>query len=86
MAICFIAANLKHYFAMHKGDDQRAEPYIGHFLWHLSQSMEVFRRITNALPFFMELGLRRMGSLGIDPDNSAYIHREAIACLKAVYE
>ncbi len=80
-----MAAELKHYFAMHKGDGQSAEPYIGHFLWHYSQSMEEFRRITNALPFFMALGLLRMGRLGIDPDNSAFIHREAMACLKAVY-
>ena len=62
---------------------QRAEPYIGH--WHYSQSTEEFRRITNALPFFMALGLLRMGRLGIDPDNSVHIHREAKACLKAVY-
>lgn len=80
-----VAAELKHYFAMHKGDGQRAEPYIGHFLWHYSQSMEEFKRITNALPFFMALGLLRMGRLGIDPDNSAYIHREAMACLRAMH-
>ncbi len=78
-----VAAELKHYFALHKGDDRRAELYIGHFLWHYSSSMEEFRRITQALPFFMALGLLRMGRLGIDPDNSAYIHNEATACLRA---
>ncbi len=78
-----VASELKHYFALHKGDDRRAEPYIGHFLWHYSSSMEEFRRITQALPFFMALGLLRMGRLGIDPDNSGYIHNEATACLKA---
>jgi Ser/Thr protein kinase RdoA (MazF antagonist) len=57
-----VAAELKHYFAMHKGNDQRAEPYIGHFLWHYSRSMEEFRRTTQALPFFISLGLLRMAS------------------------
>jgi len=35
-----VAAELKHYFAMHKGNDKRAEPYSGHFLWHYSRDME----------------------------------------------
>jgi tRNA A-37 threonylcarbamoyl transferase component Bud32 len=78
-----MAAELKHYFAIHKGDANRAEPYIGHFLWRYSQSLEEFRRITQALPFFMALGLLRMGRLGIDPDNYAYILNEAMACLTA---
>ena len=80
-----VAAELKHYFALHKGNDQRAEPYIGHFLWHYSRNMEEFRRITQSLPFFMALGLLRMSRLGIDPDNSAYIHKEATACLRTIY-
>ena len=78
-----VAAELKHYFALHRGDDRRAELYIGHFLWHYSSSLEEFRRITQALPFFMAQGLLRMGRLGIDPDKSVYIHQEAMACLRA---
>lgn len=78
-----IAAELKHYFAIHKGDGQRAEPYIGHFLWRYSRSVGEFRRITQALPFFMSLGLLRVARLGLNPEHRAYILRESNACLKA---
>lgn len=78
-----MSAEIKHYFALHKGDANRAEPYIGHFLWQYSQNMEEFRRITNALPFFMSLGLLRMARLRLDPDNNAFIFREAMACLES---
>lgn len=61
-----VAAELKHYFARHKGNDQRAEPYIGHFLWHYSQSLDEFRRITQALSFFMSMGLLRTARLGFN--------------------
>jgi hypothetical protein len=67
---------------MHKGNDQRAEPYIGHFLWHYSKSLEEFRRITLVLPFFVSLGLLRMARLAIGPEDSSYIFREAMACLR----
>lgn len=80
-----VAAELKHYFAMHKGNDKRAEPYIGHFLWHYSRSQEEFYRITRALPFFMSLGLLRMARLGIGPEDSSYIFREAWACLRSLH-
>ncbi len=78
-----VAAELKHYFAMHKGDDQRAEPYIGHFLWKYCRGEDEFHRVTKALPFFMSHGLLRMAKLGIGQEESAYIFREALACLKA---
>jgi len=77
-----MAAELKHCFARHKGNDQRAEPYIGHFLWHYCQSEAEFRRVTQALPFFMSLGLLRMARLGFD---SSFIFKEALACLKSKY-
>lgn len=78
-----IAAELKRYFAIHKGDDQRAEPYIGHFLWHYCRGEDEFHRVTKALPFFMSHGLLRMAKLGMSQDEATYIFREAIACLKA---
>jgi hypothetical protein len=80
--ISFVAAELKHYFARHKGNDQRAEPYIGHFLWHYSRDKAEFRRITQALPFFMSMGLLRMARL---KPNSSYIFKEALACLRLKY-
>jgi tRNA A-37 threonylcarbamoyl transferase component Bud32 len=78
-----VAAELKHYFAIHKGNDKRAESYIGHFLWHYSRSEDEFRRITRALPFFMSLGLLRMARLKLGPQDSSYVFREATACLRA---
>ncbi|MFB3765850.1 MAG: phosphotransferase [Methanotrichaceae archaeon] len=79
-----VAAELKHYFAEHKGNDQRAEPYIGHFLWRYSRNEEEFYSITRALPFFMSLGLLRMARLGLGQRHRAYIFREAMACLSTV--
>ena len=78
-----MAAELKHYFALHKNDSNRAEPYIGHFLWHYSRDLSEFKRITKTLPFFMSLGLLRMKRLQIDPDQGAFVIREAFACLKS---
>jgi hypothetical protein len=80
-----VAAELKHYFAIHKKNENRAEPYIGHFLWHYSTCEDEFRRITRALPFFMALGYLRMARLGIDRDGNDFIFREADACLRARY-
>jgi hypothetical protein len=77
-----VAAEMKHYFARHKGNDQRAEPYIGHFLWHYSRNIDEFRRITQALPFFMSMGLLRTARLGF---NSSYLFKEALACLRLKY-
>jgi tRNA A-37 threonylcarbamoyl transferase component Bud32 len=78
-----ISAELKHFFALHKGDASRAEPYIGHFLWQYSQDSSDFNNITRSLPFFMSLGLLRMHRLKIDPDHGEFIFKEARACLKA---
>jgi hypothetical protein len=74
-----VAAELKHYFARHKGNGQRAEPYIGHFLWHYCHGEDEFNRVTHALPFFMSLGWLRMARLGFA---SPFIFKEALACLR----
>ena len=78
-----IAAELKHYFALHKKCGDRAEPYIGHFIWKYCKSEDEFRTVTKALPFFMSMGLLRIARLQIDPDHGAYVFNEALACLKA---
>jgi tRNA A-37 threonylcarbamoyl transferase component Bud32 len=78
-----LSAELKHYFAIHRGDGERAEPYIGHFLWQYSHCQDEFRKITQALPFFMSLGLLRIMRLGLSPEHRAYIFRESLACLSA---
>jgi len=79
----FIAAELKFFFANHRGDERMAEPYIGHFLWQYSRNEQEFHAITRALPFFMSLGLLRMARLGQKADHRANIFREAKACLES---
>lgn len=79
-----MAAELKHYFEFKKNNRDKAEQYIGHFLWHYSkEDLSEFKRITSTLPFFMSLGLLRMNRLKIDPDHGAFVLREALACLKS---
>ena len=78
-----VAAGLKHYFALHKRYGNMAEPYIGHFLWHYSKGDEgYFHEVTEAIPFFMCLGLLRAARLNLGKDNRDYILKEATACLK----
>jgi hypothetical protein len=77
-----VAAGLKHYFAKKK-DGLKAEPYIGHFLWHYSKGDEgYFHEVTEAIPFFMCLGLLRAARLNLGKYNRDYILKEATACLK----
>jgi len=79
-----VAAELKNHFGWKKQDSARAEPYIGHFLWHYSRGEEDFRRVTRALPFFMSMGLLRMARLRLGHEHKSYIFNEAAACLNAV--
>jgi len=78
-----MAAELKNHFALSKGNGYRAEPYIGHFLWHYSEGEDEFRAITRAQPFFMALGLLRIARLHQIPGHRAYFFREAQACLRS---
>jgi len=79
-----VAAELKKFFGWNGKGAERAEPYIGHFLWHYSHSENEFHEITQALPFFMSVGLLRMARWkGASPERD-YVIREAKACLKAV--
>lgn len=79
-----VAAELKNYFAIHRGDAGRAEPYIGHYLWKYSRNEQEFHAITRALPFFMSLGLLRMARLRLGANHRDYVFREAKACLESL--
>ena len=79
-----VAAELKNYFAIHRGDARRAEPYIGHYLWKYSLNEPEFHAITRALPFFMSFGLLRMARLRLGADHRDYVFREAKACLESL--
>ena len=76
------AAEIKHFFAIHRNDPRRAEPYIGHYLWRYSNNESEFYMNTRALPFFMSLGLLRLARLGLGAKHRAYIFQEAEACLE----
>ncbi len=78
-----MAAELKKFFGWNKKGAERAEPYIGHFLWHYARGENEFHEITRALPFFMAEGLLRMARWKGDSDEKNYVMREAYACLKA---
>lgn len=78
-----VSAELKNYFGWSAKRWQKAEPYIGHYLWHYSRSKDEFHSITTALPFFMALGLLRTARLGLDPGHREFILKEALACLNS---
>ncbi len=79
-----MAAELKHYFEFTENNRDKAEQYIGHFLWHYSkENLSEFHMITKALPFFMSYGLLRMARLRLGLEHNAYIFKEAEACLKS---
>ncbi|WP_332882075.1 phosphotransferase [Methanosarcina horonobensis] len=78
-----LCAELKHYFAR-KGSDQRAEPYIHHFLRHYSKDEEEFRKITEIIPFYMAYGLLRIAILKCNSKYRNYLLKEAKSCLKAI--
>lgn len=79
-----VAAELKFYFAFHRGGGRNAEPYIGHYLWRYARNEPEFYAITRVLPFFMSQGLLRMAKLGLGPDERAFVFREAEACLESI--
>jgi hypothetical protein len=78
-----VSAELKNYFGWSAKRWQKAEPYIGHYLWNYSRSENEFHRITRAVPFFMALGLLRMARLGLDTGHREFILKEALACLNS---
>ncbi len=79
-----MAAELKKFFGWNKRARERADPYIGHFLWQYSHGENEFHEITRALPFFMSLGLLRMARWKGESQERDYVLREAKACLEAV--
>jgi aminoglycoside phosphotransferase (APT) family kinase protein len=78
-----VAAELKKYFGWNQMRAERAEPYIGHFLWHYARGENEFHEITRALPFFMAMGLLRMARWKGESGEKDFVLREARACLRA---
>ncbi|AEH60803.1 conserved hypothetical protein [Methanosalsum zhilinae DSM 4017] len=79
-----LCAEMKNYFQLNCGSGMKAEPYIGHFLWHYCRSEEEFYRNTRILPFFMSIGLLRTARLYRHSPYNQYLLKEALFCLKAI--
>ncbi|APH39726.1 phosphotransferase [Methanohalophilus halophilus] len=78
-----LSAELKNYFAL-KGNDQQAEPYIGHFLWNYSKNKKEFDQITRILPFYMSYGLLRIARGNMHHGHKDYLLKEAESCLLTI--
>jgi len=78
-----VAAELKNHFEFIEMNRERSEQYIGHFIWNYSRDESEFHWITQALPFFIGLGLLRMARLDLGKEHRDYIFKEAEACLRA---
>jgi aminoglycoside phosphotransferase (APT) family kinase protein len=59
-----VAGELQHAFMATTGDANRAEPFLGHFLWeyscHFPDRESAFRSITARLPYYMAMNLLRV--------------------------
>ncbi len=59
-----IAGELQHAFMLTTGDKNRAEPFIGHFLWeyscHFPDREQTFKSITSRTPYYMAINLMRV--------------------------
>jgi aminoglycoside phosphotransferase (APT) family kinase protein len=70
-----VAGELQHAFMAATGDRNRAEPFIGHFLWeyscHFPDRERAFGSITARTPFYMALNLLRIARNGYIGDHYA---------------
>jgi aminoglycoside phosphotransferase (APT) family kinase protein len=83
-----IAGELQHAFMISTGDKERAEPFIGHFLWeyssHLPDRDGAFASITGRAPFYMGLNLLRIARNDYITDQySARLVKQAKVLLRA---
>jgi len=78
-----LSAELKNYFELNKGGGWKAEPYIGHFIWKYCRDEKEFSRVTEALPFYMSIGLLRSARLHQEEYRN-YLIKEALECLNSI--
>jgi Phosphotransferase enzyme family len=68
-----VTGEIQHAFMSVTGDPDRAEPFIGHFLWeyccHFPDRDAAFRSITARLPYYMAMNLLRVA-------RNDYIHTD----------
>jgi hypothetical protein len=83
----FLAAEIKHSFALRAFDAKRADPFIHHLYRRYcdqeTESKECFENLTHRNRFYMALGeLRIARHPWLPEDHRDWLVREAIACLK----
>jgi len=83
-----VAGELQHAFMLGTGDHQRAEPFIGHFLWeyagHFPDQNTAFASITERLPYYMALNLLRVARNDyIDREHAGRLVAQAKELLRA---
>lgn len=78
-----LCSEIRYAFRRRYGDAGRAEPYLGHFLWHYAAGSEAtFRYVTDCVPFYMALGYLRIARLAVGNREIEWLKKEALACLK----
>ena len=83
-----IAGELQHAFMVGTGDKQRAEPFIGHFLWeycrHLPDPEAAFTSVTGRAPYYMGMNLLRIARNDyLTPQYSDQLVEQAKTLLRA---
>jgi Phosphotransferase enzyme family len=83
-----IAGEMQHAFMAATGHPERAEPFIGHFLWeyccHFPDREAAFRSITARLPYYMAMNLLRVARNDyIGPDYGQRLVRQSKRLLQA---
>jgi hypothetical protein len=83
-----VAGELQHAFMRDTGDRDRAEPFIGHFLWeyccHFPDRERTFESITARAPYYMALNLLRVARNDyIDRDYGGRLVAQARRLLQA---
>ncbi len=85
-----IVGELAHFFLMKTGSRERAEPFVGHFLWeyscHFPDREQAFYSMNRRIPFYMGLNLLRIArNAWLDyPYRKRLVH-EAKKCLREVF-
>jgi aminoglycoside phosphotransferase (APT) family kinase protein len=83
-----VAGEIQHAFMLSTGDKNRAEPFIGHFLWeyscHFPDRRSAFASITARTPYYMGLNLLRIARNDyISADYSGKLVAQAKELLRA---
>ena len=83
-----VAGELQHAFMLGTGDPDRAEPFVGHFVWeyccHFPDRDATFASVTSRVPWYMAVNLLRVARNGyIAADHAHRLVAQAKELLRA---